>query len=323
MQQICSSKAGPVKVKSLKLAMRQAVRAFERSGRTVDAALAYAIAGYPVFPLDPHTKRPIPRRDPDPTGRFPDGIPGTGGHYKATTDQEQIRRWWRKRPWALIGMPMGARTGVWALDADSPIDHPYDGIGNWKTVLKQNGAIRTREHLTSSDGLHLIFNWYAAQPIRGSKGELPKGIEVKGYGGYIAVPPSRRKRRHYLVSRDIDPIDAPAWLIEMILQGRVEPFDDGPTNPFTEYGREPAVVDLDKLADALNWIPNPDDWTEWKNTAMRIYAATNGQGFHLFHAWSQRWEWYTGLEDDQECWRQVSGSPPDRIGASKLFRDCA
>jgi hypothetical protein len=75
-------------VKSFKVAVRQAVRAFERSGQTVDAALAYAATGFPVFPLDPVSKRPLPARDRDPTGTFKDGIPGTGGHLKATMDEE-------------------------------------------------------------------------------------------------------------------------------------------------------------------------------------------------------------------------------------------
>jgi putative DNA primase/helicase len=255
----------PIQRQTFKLAVRQAVRAYERSGRMVDAAFAYAAAGFPVVPLDPRSKVPIPPRDPDPTGKFKDGIPASGGVYKACVDRERIRRWWWERPWALIGMPMGQRSGVWALDADSPVDHPHDGIGNWAALLQQRGAvIKTREHLTTSDGLHLIFNWYAERPIRCGKGDLPKGIEVKGQGGYIAVPPSRRKRRHYIVTRDINPTDAPQWLIEIILQGRTEKFVDGPSNPFIEYGNE-VEFDLDELADAMRFVPNDDlDWDGWK-----------------------------------------------------------
>ena len=76
--------------RSFRLAVRQAVRAYQRTGRMIDAALAYAAAGFPVFPLHPRTKVPLLPRDPDPTGKFKAGIPQTGGHYKATTDQNQI-----------------------------------------------------------------------------------------------------------------------------------------------------------------------------------------------------------------------------------------
>src|SRR4029077_21224355 len=143
------------------------------------------------------------------------------------------------------------------------------------------------------------------RPIRCGKGDLPKGIEVKGFGGYIAVPPSRRKGRNYIVSRDIDPIDAPAWLIEMILRGRTKTFVNGPSNPFVEYGNE-VEGDLDKLAYAMRYVPNDDldklayamryvpnddlDWDDWNDIALALFAATNGSefGFRLFDEFSQQ-----------------------------------
>src|SRR5262249_42360586 len=63
----------------LAAAVREACEIFAKTGRLLDAALAYAKHGIPVFPCDPVTKVPIPRRDPDPTGKFKRGIPGTGG----------------------------------------------------------------------------------------------------------------------------------------------------------------------------------------------------------------------------------------------------
>ena len=48
----------------------------------VDAALAYAAHGFPVFPLTVD-KKPVPARDRDANGK---PIPGTGSFKKATTD---------------------------------------------------------------------------------------------------------------------------------------------------------------------------------------------------------------------------------------------
>jgi len=67
-------------------AVREAVEVYAKTGKLLDAALIYGKHGIPVFPCDPVTKVPIPRRDPDPTGKFKKGIPGTGGFKKATTD---------------------------------------------------------------------------------------------------------------------------------------------------------------------------------------------------------------------------------------------
>ena len=57
------------------MAVRAAIAAYEQSGKMLDAALAYAAHGFPIFPLDPVKKTPIPARDRDPTGK---PIGGTG-----------------------------------------------------------------------------------------------------------------------------------------------------------------------------------------------------------------------------------------------------
>jgi hypothetical protein len=236
-----------------RLAVSAAIAAYARTGRMVDAALAYAELGVPVFPCDPRTKVPIPPRDRDPEDDSP--VPGTGGHYKATCDPLRIRAWWKDHPKALIAVPMGPRSGVWCLDVDTSEDHA-DGLTEWNEILLQRTRtewneillqharietkwgkhpkhnrraavlsyavppITTREHRSATGGPHLIFNWYEELPIRCGKGALPSGIEVKGQGGYIVVPPSERKGRSYTVFRDIDPAPAPSWLKDLILQGK-------------------------------------------------------------------------------------------------------
>jgi Primase C terminal 2 (PriCT-2) len=130
------------------------------------------------------------------------------------------------------------------------------------------------------------------------------------------VPPSRRKGRAYTVFNDIDPVDPPTWLPDLILQGR------SPTSTW-EQSEPPEDVDLNELGEAMQFVPNPDDWTEWKNLALAIFAATNGTGFGLFSEWSQRWDYYnprTGPAEDRKCWEQIKGSPPDRTGAGKIFK---
>jgi Bifunctional DNA primase/polymerase, N-terminal len=168
----------------LQLAVRAAVRAFEASGKMRDAALAYAAHGFAIFPLDIVSKKPIPARDKDANGK---PIPGTGGVYKACCDPVIIRAWWRDHPRALIGLPMGAVSGVWCLDVDTSEDHA-DGIAAWSELAAQHEPIVTREHRSATGGPHLIFNWDRERPIRCSLGGLPAhGLSVKGEGGYIAV----------------------------------------------------------------------------------------------------------------------------------------
>jgi hypothetical protein len=291
----------------LSVATRAAICAYEKSGRMLDAALTYAAHGFPVFPLTIR-KTPVPKRDRDADGNE---IPGTGSFKKATCDPIQIRKWWTGHEY-LIGLPMGRASGVWCLDVDTSEDHA-DGVAGWDEITAQHEPIITREHRSATGGPHLIFNWTEEQPLRCSSGALPEGIEVKGEGGYIVAPPSRRKKRSYTVHSDIDPADAPAWLVDLILQGRSPHFYDQSSDPVAE--------DFDELAEALSFIPNDDlGWDEWTAMGLRIFAATSGQGFELFDAFSQKSEAKYDAEATLERWEHIQGSPPDRTGAEKIFK---
>ena len=322
-----------------RIAVAAACDAYEKSARMLDAALAYAAHGYPVFPLSFTSKVPIPRRDPDPTGKHPDGIPGTGSFYKATTDPRIIRRWWLIHPEALIGLPMGERSGVWALDIDTAEDHA-DGVAAWNEIVAQHTrtrrvkesrrggdhhhsliipAYKTREHRSATGGPHLIFKWSADVPIGCSDGALPDGISVKGQGGYIVAPPSRRKGRAYTVYSDIDPTDAPQWLIDLILRGRTP--SSGSNRPNNVRSKS-TTTDLDELADLTQFVSNTySKHDDWKKIAMAIFATTGGgeDGFKIFDDFSRRWT--CGVYDEantRKCWEQITGSPPNNTGVGKL-----
>jgi Bifunctional DNA primase/polymerase, N-terminal/Primase C terminal 2 (PriCT-2) len=292
----------------LRVAVRAAIKAYKKTGHMLDAALAYASHGYPVFPIT-KDKKPVPRRDRDANGK---DIPGTGGFKKATCDPAQIHKWWDRQQ-HLIGMPMGERTGVWCFDVDTGEDHA-DGVAEWKKIAAQHEPIVTREHRSATGGPHLIFNFHADRLNGCSNGSLPGGLDVKGHGSYIVVPPSERKGRAYTVHSDINPVDHPQWLTELILQGRSRHSDGG------EYTGQ-ITADYDEIAEALSFIPNVDvGWVEWKNMAMRLYAALGDAGLVLFEAWSALSVEYNHKITPIECWEEVQGCPPTHTGAEMIFK---
>ena len=275
----------------------------------LDAALAYTAHGIPVFPVDAVTKAPIPKRDRDPvTGKK---IAGTGGCKKATTNPEQIRKWWKNREHQ-IAVPTGKRIGAWVLDIDAPEDHE-DGIAGWNKVAAEHDPIETREHRSATGGPHLFFE--RQEGIACSKGSLPPGISVKGEGGYVLFPPSIRKGRSYTVHNDIHPAPTPQWLLDRIKAQKKSASGD--------YNGKSSFVGLEELADIVSFIPNDDafNWEFWKTMAMRIYAASGGKSFAVFQQWSQRNPFYDpthGPAEDRQCWKEVCGSPPDRTGVEVL-----
>jgi hypothetical protein len=165
------------------------------------AAQALARAGVPVFPVSPDgDKKPL----------------NAHGVYSATIDPKHIDRMWKLHPDALIAVPMGRRTGVFAMDADAKPPHACDGIGAWRALAAERGATATRTHLTASGGLHLIYRLKAGRPIGCPVKGLPEGVECKGEGGSIVFPPSRRDGKPYLVGDDRAPADPPQWLVDML-----------------------------------------------------------------------------------------------------------
>jgi hypothetical protein len=317
----------------LRVAVRAAIDAYAKSSRMLDAALAYAAHGYPIFPLSKRTKAPIPKANRDAHNKK---IPKTGGFYKATTDPVIIYKWWRQNE-HLIGMPMGPASNVLAIDIDTDEDHA-DGIAQWEQITAEHGAIDTREHLTATGGRHLILKYDDDQPIGCSRGSLPDGIDVKGRGGYIVMPPSRRKDREYRVGHDMDPTDPPQWLIEMIGKRPVPLFDerarhsvgDVHTGSAAEEAIGDAVFkaadispDLAELAEAMSHIPNRNlPWDEWTVIGLAVFAATQGRGFAIFDQFSRRSAKYDQAKT-LERWEGICGSPPDRIGAPHIFHRAA
>lgn len=166
------------------------------------AALDYARRGKPVFPCRPD-KRPYT----------------ASGFLDATTEPEQVEAWWRQWPDALIGMPTGAVSGVIVIDLD--VREEYDGGEAWSRLEAENGQLPdTVESLTPSGGRHL---WYSHPgfPVKNSAGKLGRGVDVRGDGGYVIVPPSQApggKRYEWEGSNPRKPAALPAWGLKLLDQ---------------------------------------------------------------------------------------------------------
>ena len=143
----------------------------------LELALDYARRGWPVFPCKPTNKAPF----------------FAGGFHAATTDEETIRDWWGCWPNAMIGVPMGPVSGVWAVDPDPPkTPEEPDGREIWADLIQEHGELpATHTEITPRGGQHILFKWDPARPVTNSPGALAKtNIDVRGEGGYIIMAPS-------------------------------------------------------------------------------------------------------------------------------------
>ena len=132
------------------------------------AALWYAQNGVPVFPLKPRDKRPATRN----------------GFKDATTDLAVINTWWNTTPDANIGAPTGGLFDV--VDIDGPT-----GVHTWvntPALFDELAQTRIGHVTTSRPGGHHIY--LKAVPGRGNKAGMFPGIDYRGAGGYVVIPPS-------------------------------------------------------------------------------------------------------------------------------------
>lgn len=132
----------------------------------------------------------------------------------ATTNLAQIRRWWMRWPTANVGGAMGREMQLVALDFD-----PKNGGDlslNDLVEAHGDGWLQTLTMKTGSGGFHFIFQYPAAQVLRNSAGEVGPGVDTRGEGGYIVLPPSIHATGNlYELYRVVPVIPAPEWLLEV------------------------------------------------------------------------------------------------------------
>jgi putative DNA primase/helicase len=140
------------------------------------AALAYASDGIPVFPCSPETKKPFTLQ----------------GFKDATIDQQVVEKFWHRWPAAMIGMPTGPMTARWALDIDAKDGR--DGRATLAAFEREHGKLPpTLTTLTPSGGEHRFFRWQDEHAIASRPDTLGPGLDTRGAGGYVILPPSMRQ----------------------------------------------------------------------------------------------------------------------------------
>lgn len=169
----------------------------------LDAALVYTARDIAVFPLHWWTGDGCSCGKSD--CKNPGKHPLTSHGFKdATTDEARIREWWSQWPQANIGVPTGAVNGFDVIDPDT------EGIVAWESM----DAGLVPQVRTGSGGLHVYVQH--VEGVTNSQGKLASGIDVRGEGGYVVVPPSNHelgKRYEGCVpNRD----DLPAWPPELL-----------------------------------------------------------------------------------------------------------
>ena len=182
----------------------------------LDAALQYAGGGKPVFPCN-EDKAPFTHH----------------GFRDATCNVDQIRAWWTKSPDALIGMPTGEVSGLVVLDID--VKNGHCGDDSLYALQEVHDKLPdTVEVLTTTGGRHLYF-CYPGVRVKSTSSELGDGLDVRGDGGYVIVPPSRINGKAYEWEASSPPkaADMPGWLVDLVRADRKDHREQQPRSKGT------------------------------------------------------------------------------------------
>lgn len=258
----------------------------------LEQALEYASQGFRVFPLFYVVKGGLCScRSKKPCKRIGKHPMTQNGVQDATLDEAQIRQWWTETPWANIGLATG-HGGLIVMDVDDAGEKT--GSETLKALVERYGSLpETRMVRTGSGGRHFYF--YSAHEIANSAGKVGKYIDIRGYGGYVILPPSNHvSGNKYQWLNDLRPADMPPWLENLAMVSKIDLAADSPgeNDPAIKDAREKDQTNKltgDQLIRLLDYIPpdcDRDTW--WQVGAALKKELGDKKGFEAWDAWSKK-----------------------------------
>ena len=226
------------------------------------AATTYASRyGWRVFPVAAMGKVPLTK----------------DGFKSATSDLDQIAEWWERWPEANLGIATGPLSGVWVLDVDD-----LDGLDS---MVAEHGELpHTLTAQTGSGGQHWWFT-HPDEQIANRAGFWP-GLDVRGEGGYVVVPPSLHPNGNAYVwlTSGVKPVPAPDWLVDMVsrkARPAVEVGEVRLADTDSPWGNRVLSDELQNVAQALDGTRND----ALNRSAFAVFGAVKGGQLPKDVAW--------------------------------------
>lgn len=154
-----------------------------KNSQTLQAALEYLRRGWSVIPL--HSIRnglcTCGKADCNSPGKHP---PISWKEFqKRHATEAEVRQWFKRLPWANIGIVTGIISGLLVLDIDGKSG--MDSIENRE--LPPTIAVET-----GGGGRHYYFKYPIGGNI-GNKIALLDHVDIRGDAGYVVAPPSTHR----------------------------------------------------------------------------------------------------------------------------------
>ena len=170
------------------------------------------------------------------------------------------------------GIATGSRSGgLVVLDLDTkPGRDGLEWARNAPGPLPATFTVRT-----PSGGLHFYFS-APVDPVSNSSDKIAPGVDIRGEGGFVVGPGSRRADGGlYTVALDVPIAPLPAWLRD--LAGAARPAKDRVLAPRDPSIPAPAVEDLERVTKSRRG----PEWDAWRDVVrgarfLRVKGGTHG-----------------------------------------------
>jgi hypothetical protein len=199
--------------------------------------------GIPVFPLAPLSKTPL--------------LKGENWREIASTDVNTISQWFRDTKNANYGVVCGADSDLFVIDIDSAEADAW-----WRSKGLDEGAVVR----TPSGGRHIYYRSESVD-IQTNQSIIFKGVDVRGFGGYVVGPGSMLATGSYIGDISRIPM-ASAEVIALLPEKQTYTYE-----PEAAAGDKPAAATPSEFR-RIKWITDsldalPRVWIEgagWRST---------------------------------------------------------
>jgi DNA-binding transcriptional ArsR family regulator len=182
--------------------------------KNLHAALAYAAAGwevYPIWSVDKEGKCTCAKRA---ACEDPGKHPATARGFKdASSDPERITEMFSRLPEPSIGLRTGRSSGVVALDQD-PRHGGFDSLD--RLEAEHDKMPDTRLHHTGGGGVHSLFQYPEGVELKSKV--LAPGLELKAGTGIVLPPSNHASGGKYRALNATPLAPLPSWVLELILK---------------------------------------------------------------------------------------------------------
>ena len=252
-------------------------------GQMLPAARGYAARGWKVIPVHSVTldgSCTCGATDCKSIGKHPTQ---KDWPKQATSDPASIEELWKRSTFANVGIATGATSGVFVVDLDGT-----EGIAAFKALAEKYGGMpSTYTVITGSGGRHHYFRYPTDRIIRNRTKINGQPIDVRGDGGQVLAPPSLHwSGETYTVDNDIEPVEAPTWLLDLV----APPSADGvvvenstPPSPFDLMNRRISGAGADLPSRIRAYLAKCPPAISGQGGHNRTFSVTNAliHGFGL------------------------------------------